>query len=163
MYYPLIRLIAEYKIPHGKTIEDLKISEDDLFDTMDGNVIGYVDYYNGSFPVKILTDLYDGGIFEAIKEDRSGAGCHVVRTKADAVNCLKEGKMCLFSKFQSELTDASDFRRKFMEMADSLIEKWDIHINDVAFDETMPLDEWLMRFMKENTEYRIVQMFEWHP
>ena len=163
MYYPLIRLICEDKIPHRKTIKDLKISEDDLFDTMDGNVIGYVDYYNGSFPVKILTDLYDGGIFEAIKEDRSGAGCHVVRTKNGAINCLKESKMRLLSKFQSELTDASDFRRKFMDMADSLIEKWDIHINDAAFDETMPLDEWLMRFMKENTEYRIVQMFEWHP
>lgn len=162
MHYPLIRLIAADKIPKGITLDDYRISSDDVFDYVDGNVIGYVDYYNGSFPIQILTDLYDGGIFEAVEEDGSGADRHIIRTKTDAMSCIADNKIMLIAKQAAKLT-AENFRRSFPAFVEALIEKYDIHINDVSYDDVVPFDEWLVNRMKENTVYCIIQVFDWHP
>ena len=162
MHYPLIRLIAANKIPKGRTLDDYKISPDDIFDNLEGNVIGYVDYYNGGFPITILTDLYDGGVFEVVKEDGSGADNHIVRSKTDAISCIADKKILFIAEEAAKLT-AENFRSSFPAFLEALIDKYDTHINDVSYGETLPLDEWLVTCMKENTDYCIIQAFDWHP
>ena len=67
----------------------------------------------------------------------------------------------LIAKQAAKLT-VENFRRSFPAFVESLIEKYDIHINDVSYDDVVPLDEWLVNRMKENTVYCIIQVFDWH-
>ena len=120
MHYPLIRLIAANKIPKGRTLDDYKISPDDIFDNLEGNVIGYVDYYNGGFPITILTDLYEGGLFEAVEEDGSGAGSHIVRSKTDAMSCIADNKILLIAQQDAKLT-AEKYRSRVPAVVGKLI------------------------------------------
>lgn len=161
MHYPLIRLIASDKLKQGKPLESYKTTSYEIFNCADQEIIDYIEDYTDILPVKTITDLYDGGIFELVEEDKSGANSHVIRTTPYAMTFFSDNKIMYIAKKAAELT-SENFRTKFPDFIDSLIERFDMYISDVSYGVTVPFDEWLLKYMRENTEYRIIQVFDLH-
>lgn len=161
MHYHLIRLIASDKLEQGKTLETYKTTSYEMLNSADQEIIDYIEDYTDILPVKTITDLYDGGIFEAVEEDKSGANCHIIRTTPHAMTFFSDNKIMYIAKKAAELT-GENFRTTFPAFIDGLIERFDMYINDASYGVTVPFDEWLLRFMRANTEYRIIQVFDLH-